>query len=97
MSPDGLLVASAVDVGPVELWDASTGEHVRTVLDRLSSQRVVSLTWSHDGEVLAVARTYDIEGRVDIVNRAGDRVSDFYEGAFWGIGSVSFSPNDPLW
>ena len=56
----------------------------------------MSLTWSHDSEVLAVARTYDLEGRVDIVTRAGDRVSDFYEESFWGIGSASFSPNDRL-
>ncbi len=96
VSPDGLLVASAVDEGPVELWDVSTGGHLRTVLDRLASQRVVSLTWSHDGEVLAVARTYDLEGRVDIVNRAGGRVSDFYENSHWGIGSASFSPDDRL-
>ena len=96
VSPDGLLVASAVAQGPVELWDASTGEHFRTVLDRLASQRVVALTWSHDGEVLAVARTYDLVGRVDIVTRAGERVSDFYEESFWGIGSASFSPDDRL-
>ncbi len=96
VSPDGLLVASAVDEGPVELWDAATGEHVRSVLDRLVSQRVVALTWSHDGDVLAVARTYDLEGRVDIVNRAGDRVSGFYENSLWGIGSASFSPDDRL-
>ena len=64
VSPDGLLVASSVDAGPIELWDASTGRHLRTVLDRLASQRVVDLTWSHDGEVLAVARTYSSEGRV---------------------------------
>ncbi|MET0728377.1 MAG: WD40 repeat domain-containing protein [Acidimicrobiales bacterium] len=96
VSPDGLLVASAVAQGPVELWDASTGRHLRTVLDRLASQRVVSLTWSHLGDVLAVARTYDIEGRIEIVNRAGERASNFYENSQWGIGSASFSPDDRL-
>ena len=96
VSPDGLLVASATDEGPVELWDASTGGHLRTVLERVVNRRVVALTWSHDGEVLAVARSEPLQGQVNIVNRAGEGVNDFYENFYWGIGSASFSPDDRL-
>ncbi|HEY8059811.1 MAG TPA: WD40 repeat domain-containing protein, partial [Acidimicrobiales bacterium] len=96
VSPDGALIASAQDEGPVDLWDASTGGHLRTVLDRLGSQQVVSMTWSHDGDVLAVARTDDLLGRIDIVNRAGERVINLNETFWWGTGSVSFSPDDRL-
>ena len=53
-SPDGQLIATSRDTVPVDLWDSSTGEHLAALWPD-TGEAVDDLSWSQDGELLAIA------------------------------------------
>ena len=52
-SPDGKTVATADDTGQVKLWDATSGQELRTFQGQTNT--VWSVAWSRDGQKLATA------------------------------------------
>ena len=78
--------AARDDVGraPVELWDAVTGEHVRSVEPEGLSGEVIDLSWSPDGEHLALGlylfdTVDDTCGATVVIDREGTEVSRLVE------------------
>ena len=98
LSPDGQVLASTTSMSPVDLWEASTGDHL-LALNSQNDAHVGDLDWSRDGDLLAIA--YDVrqpdpgEGRawLEVVDRTGAEVGRVQpDPGFW-FSSVSFSPN----
>jgi WD40 repeat protein/DNA-binding SARP family transcriptional activator len=95
VSPDGQLLATADGgSGPVDVWDASTGEHRFAISPGgdLSS----GLEWSPQSDVLAIAANRDDRGQVVIVDRAGAEVARLVEAAGQRVESLGFSPDGRL-
>ncbi len=55
-SPDGRRIGTASRDGTVKIWDAATGDLLIT-LPHPAGEAYVSLTWSHDGRILAAGST----------------------------------------
>jgi COMPASS component SWD3 len=66
ISPDGCWIASASADGSVRLWDASTGQHMDTLVGHMAG--VSCLAWSPDSQTLA-------SGSDDKAIRLWDRVT----------------------
>ena len=96
LSPDGkLLATTSGDLG-VELWDAVTGEHVRSFEPEGLSAFVIDLSWSPDGEHLALGLILfdtpdDTLGATVVVDREGTEVSRLVEAPHVYIDSAIFS------
>ena len=96
LSPDGELLATASGDLPVELWDAETGEHVRSVEPEGLSAFVNDLSWSPDGEHLALGLALfdtsdDTLGATVVIDREGTEVSRLVEEPHVYIDSAIFS------
>ena len=91
LSGNGELLAIAPGgTGPVDVWDASTGEHRFAVP---TAGDVSGVEWSPDGEVLAIAVNGDDRGEVVIVDRTGAEVVRLVEQQGQRVESLSFSPD----
>jgi WD40 repeat protein len=96
LSPDGRLLATTSGELPVELWDTVTGEHVRSVDPEGLSAFVADLSWSPDGEHLALGlglynTSDDTYGATVVFDRKGTEVSRLVEEPFVDIASAIFS------
>jgi WD40 repeat protein len=98
LSGDGRLLATTGAYGPVDVWDASTGDHQFAVseVDLGDGGFVRGLEWSHASDLLAVLVNSDRAGRVVVVNRSGAEVATVHEEPGHRVESVSFSPDDRL-
>jgi WD40 repeat protein len=83
LSPDGEVLAASSGELPVRLWDAETGEHLRTITPEGLDAFVNDLSWSPDGEHLALGlnlfNTDDTLGATVVVDRQGTEVSRLVE------------------
>ncbi len=96
LSPDGELLATASGELPVELWDVATGEHLGTVAPKGLDAFVVDLSWSPDGEHLALGLYLfdtpdDTLGTTVVVDRKGTEVSRLVEAPDVYIDSARFT------
>ena len=92
-SPDGMILASGLDNGRVELWEVETGTMIATFEGHIHA-RVTSLAFSPDGTLLAsgswdqIIKLWNLEKREEVgawkVERNDNRVYTI---------SVSFSPD----
>ena len=90
-SPDGTKIVSAggYDDNTIKLWDAATGNHIRT----MSTSAIISVAFSPDGTKLASGEGYYQSGRVKLWDVAtGKRIATFL-GHTSGVRSVAFSPD----
>lgn len=67
LSPDGALLATSHADGPVRIVDMASGDEVAVVIDGEASD----LSWSGNGERLAVAAVDGDDSRVLVVDRSG--------------------------
>jgi WD40 repeat protein len=102
LSDDGRLLATSSGEGPLNVWDASTGEHRFAV--PIDAFAVTDVEWSRDGERLAIAferlagdtQDFPVQGEVAVVDRSGAEVARLREERGQAITSVSFSPDGGL-
>ena len=97
-SPDGTILASALENQTVALWNAETGEHIATLSGyegRGYFRRVYSVAFSPDGTILATGtwegtiKLWDVETRTEIIT--------FEHGGDEGrIMSLAFSPDGKI-
>ncbi len=92
LDPRGELLAGAESL-PVHLWDTSSGKHLATTAppDDDDQVFVVDLSWSPDGDFLAIAAAAD-RGWVSIVDRSGVEVARLDADPDSYIRSVAFDP-----
>lgn len=93
LSPDGETVASwnASKAGLIRFWNATTGEHKRTIKDHIGSTRGVE--FSRDGSLLA-SWSFSRENKtIRLWNVATGRNTQTLTGNNHIIGSVIFSPD----
>lgn len=86
-SPDGRRLASASDDQTVMLWDAQTGQHLKTL--RGHTKGVRALAWCSDGQILASGDAAGVVRLWDV--KTGQALRDFRHEA--GVYGVSFSPD----
>ncbi|MGH9273374.1 MAG: WD40 repeat domain-containing protein, partial [Acidimicrobiales bacterium] len=96
LSPDGTVLAATSDNVPVELWDAETGEHLRSIEPDGLCCFVADLSWSPDGEHLALAMDLDLapddtSSATVVVDREGTEVSRMVEPPNVFLNSAAFS------
>ena len=95
LSPDGELLAASSGTLPVDLWDAETGEHLRSVAPQGLDAFVNDLSWSPDGEHLALGlalfNTDDTLGTTVVVDRQGTEVSRLVEAPDVNLEAAIFS------
>jgi WD40 repeat protein len=72
---------SAVASDQVELWDVLTGQRL-TVLSRLGTSRIIALSWSPDGDTIAVTQADGTEVLWDVVGTALPDAGDVAELTF---------------
>lgn len=90
-SPDGALIAAGLDDNSVTLWDAATGQRVRSLAGH--SGWVFSTAWSPDGALLA-SGSYD--GTVIIWDaQTGQLLRTLRRHQAW-VSGVVFSPDGSL-
>ncbi|GHO53394.1 WD40 repeat domain-containing protein [Ktedonobacter robiniae] len=75
-SPDGSRVATVIN-GQAEGWDARTGQHVQ-IYHLTLEHNVLNISWSPDGNILAVNSYSDTSAKIDLVNaKTGDLLHTF--------------------
>src|SRR5262249_30221565 len=100
-SPDGKLLASGGGggleeqgkalPGEIKLWDAQTGQKIRTPIGH--TRQVLSVAFSHDGKLLASASE---DKTVKVWDAQTGREIHTFKGHTGGVKSVAFSPDGKL-
>ncbi|MFF4741360.1 helix-turn-helix domain-containing protein [Streptomyces sp. NPDC001262] len=88
-SPDGKTLATDGEEGSVQLWDATTGKHRKTLADGLT-ESVGSVEFSPDGRTLAITN-HDDTVRLSDVTTGRTRI--IRTGHTYPVASVAFSPD----
>ncbi len=76
-SPDGRTIATGSRDGAVKLWDAATGQVIRTLFHSAAEFSVTVVAWSPDGKRLAthssdgVGRIWDVAAGTELVTFTG--------------------------
>jgi WD40 repeat protein/DNA-binding SARP family transcriptional activator len=71
VSSDGRLVAAARSDGSVRVWDIETGRDAFTVDPGPAMAPFMDVTWSADGDLLAIVANDGRTGRATVVDRGG--------------------------
>jgi WD40 repeat protein len=88
-----LMSGSGFDDGMIALWDARTGAQAHLLMDAMSSERIQSIVWSHDGHWLAAGMgsgrivLWDMQKFIPVANLSGHAGT---------INSLRWSPDDTL-
>ncbi|MCG9127556.1 WD40 repeat domain-containing protein [Candidatus Poribacteria bacterium] len=93
LSPDGETIVSwnASKDGVIRFWNATTGEHKRTIKDHIGPIR--SVEFSRDGSLLASYRFSDEDKSIRLWDVATGKHTQTFSGHKDRIGSVVFSPD----
>jgi WD40 repeat protein len=95
MNVDGNLIAATNWEGLVDVWSAATGELVFSTQSE-GDDGLADLTWSGNGEMLAIASADTERGQVAILDRAGARLGTIVAEPGFTFRSVSLSPDGDL-
>ncbi|MDE0018078.1 MAG: WD40 repeat domain-containing protein [Candidatus Poribacteria bacterium] len=90
-SPDGLTLASGSRDNTIHLWDAATGNHLRTLIGH--TKDVTSVAFSPDGNILASASTDDT---IHLWSVATGKYLRTLTGHTKDVTSVAFSPDGSM-
>jgi WD40 repeat protein len=91
----GAVIATAevASEAPVQIWDASTGALLESVVVPGFDELVTGLSWSPDGEHLAISGGDGDSSGIVVVDRAGNVLASFREQPGVYLRNSSFSPD----
>ena len=99
-SPDGRIVAVGHTTGYIFLWDANSGELIRTIEPEIDFSAVRSLAFSADGQYLAVGgrrhEGQEVIKAIQVSDGSLAYVLDQYTGGGSGSAPVTYSPDGTL-
>jgi WD40 repeat protein len=93
VSPDGRLVAVARFDGSVRVWDMETGRDAFTVDAGPLVPPFGTVSWSPDGDLLAIAANDGRTGRATVVDRSGKVVAIRKEEFGVALSGLTFTPD----
>jgi WD40 repeat protein len=93
VSPDGRLVAVARMDGSVRVWDMETGRDAFTVDAGPLLPPFGTVSWSPDGDLLAIAANDGRTGRATVVDRSGKVVAVRQEEFGIALSGLTFTPD----
>jgi WD40 repeat protein/DNA-binding SARP family transcriptional activator len=93
VSPDGRLVAAARLDGTVRVWDMETGRDAFTADPGPLQPPYGTVTWSPDGDLLAIAANDGRTGRATVLDRTGRQLAVRQEDFGIALNGLTFTPD----
>lgn len=87
LSADGKLIASMSNVNNIDIWDANTGQHIKTLEGDEGNIKFSSLAFSNDGKKIVSAEN----GTIRIWDVNTEQIIKTFEGKKSGTSFIAFS------